>query len=118
VVVVVGSSLLKDYLEWTIVERDICGLNVHILTLAHLAASISTSDSQVPSSIQALPALSTALCTMSIRECKDAGIYQDVVHRPGFLRVLSSTFTDLDDALFEDQIGSTAERYLQQKLTA
>lgn len=98
VIILVGSELLKEYLEWQLAHSEVNCLNLRIVTFAGLSRdlnrSVHTADDRPPLPVQG----EYAVCANVINSLDRNHYFGEVIDRPGFRRALARSFYDLDQA--------------------
>ncbi|MDP8237484.1 MAG: PD-(D/E)XK nuclease family protein [Candidatus Hatepunaea meridiana] len=101
IVVLIGSNLLREYLNWRLIASGFDLFNVRFVTFANLTDDLSITE-RLTDSRPDLPLNGELACTILAAESHTKPRYfQKVYDRPGFLRALTQTFVDLDEANIE-----------------
>ena len=101
VVVLVGSNLLRDYLGFRLIETGLNLFNIRFLTISDLARDLSLLEN-VADSRSDLPADGQLGAVIVAAEAlTGTGYFQKILNRTGFMRALTQTFIDLDEALID-----------------
>jgi ATP-dependent helicase/DNAse subunit B len=109
VVVLTGSRLLGDYLQWRFVEKEFNLFNVSFITFADLTNDLSLKN-RISDTRPQIPLHGEFLFLLdAVSNLKKPHYFDKVSERFSFIRTLKASFSDLDDALI-DRIDALVDK--------